>query len=70
MSDFPELIGDREAAAIFGYTSKDISAFLRKLRPDYVCPRGQVDPRRARPVIVGRKRRWLTEDILKIIRER
>ncbi len=64
------IVGDREVAEMFGYTSKDISAFQKKLAPGYVCPPGQIDPRNARPVMIGRKRRWILEDVERLFRER
>jgi len=59
-----EIIGDREAAEMFGI---GLSTLQHKVLPEYDCPKGKVDVRKANPVVVGRKRRWRKSAILEVL---
>ena len=60
----PEIIGDREAAQLFGLSRV---ALRQHCMASYVCPRGKVDVRHARPVVVGRSRRWRRAAIIDLL---
>lgn len=67
MSAEAEVLGDREAAELFGLSRV---ALRQHCMASYDCPRGKVDVRRANPVVVGRCRRWRRSAILELLSTR
>ena len=64
MTDPRDIIGDAEAAKLFGLA---VVTLKHHCMAKYVCPPGKVDVRHAYPVIVGRKRRWNRQRILELL---
>ena len=64
MSAAEEVIGDGEAAKLFGISRV---ALRQHCMASYTCPRGKVDVRKACPVVVGRCRRWRRSAILELL---
>ena len=59
-----EIIGDKEAAELFGLSRV---ALRQHCMASYACPRGKVDVRKACPVVVGKCRRWRRSAILELL---
>jgi len=59
-----DVIGDDEAAVLFGIS---VETLKHHCMASHVCRAGTVDVRNAFPVIVGRKRRWIRENILNLL---
>lgn len=67
MRDMPEVIGDAEAAELFGLSRVTLR---QHCMASYVCPPGKVDVRDAHPVVVGRCRRWRRSAIMTVLSTR
>lgn len=59
-----EVIGDREAAKLFGIS---VDTLKHHCMAAHVCRKGTIDVRLASPVIVGRKRRWIRANIIQLL---
>lgn len=59
-----DIIGDKEAARLFGIKLITLRQHCMK---SYVCPKGKIDVRLACPVIVGKKRRWNRQNIFQLL---
>lgn len=64
MTALPEVIGDGEAAELFGLSRV---ALRQHCMESYRCPKGKVDVRNANPVVVGRCRRWRRSAIMVVL---
>lgn len=59
-----EIMDDHEAAKLFGIA---LSTLRQHCMADFTCPSGKVDVRKAKPVIVGRSRRWRRSAIMEVL---